>query len=697
MKISLPQALVLIAIVLATVAGGYPASTGGSLEPGIGPLILNFWTGDSAPILAHAIPIVLACTALAITLWQRRVIQAPSLRFWACLGAFLAILGASVVFSRFTMVSIQTWLEWLSYGAITCAVVATMGRGKGPHVLLWTLTGAVGFVAVRGVMEYAGQSDPTWRIFAGWVNPNALAGILLLGLFPALGLVMSEERPVTKVAAAAIAVMIGLALVLTQSKGGYAAAVVGAVAILVLGAAWSGVRRAGLAAIPILLVAVLAVGLSMRKAPAGAPGGGALARVAQASSTSEQSSGFRILLWKTAIALTKERPTGSGIGTFRFESARPGLVQQTVLAHQSWLQLAAEASPIALGLIVVMLVLWLAEMFRGARSVPAERNLARASVVAAVAAGVAHSFIDSDLYYFGSGFVFFALLGCGLQLSADGSGPELLPKNLRRAVALAGCGILAVGSVYFGAVDGLKARVRGAFAARDAETANSALNSLAGLASSDGEVYAMRAATRTGAERLADLRLAAKLNPTTSNFRALATTHLDAKEYVSAVEALKSALEIDPNNFGALSLLIEAEVGQDQLQAAIVAARRLVEVEETSYFKIRALPEVIPTATYSARLFLAKQTTTPAEQIEWLQPAVDGYVQYAETTVPRVKLMDKEGVPFAGETLVEAQAKLAEGLAAADLLIRAYEASGKGAEKEKAKESRALLAQASAA
>lgn len=691
MKVSLPQVLVLIAVVLATIAGGYPASTAMSLGPGIGPFILNLWTGDSAPLMAHALPIILVCAALGITLWQRRVVQAPSLRFWGCLAAFLGILGASVVLSRFTMVSLQTWLEWLSYGAVTCAVVATMGRDRGPQLLLWTLTAAVGFVAVRGVMEYAGQSDPTWRIFSGWINPNALAGILLLGLFPALGLVLTEDRSATKYGAGAFAVMMGMALVLTQSKGGYVAAFVGAVALIGLGSAWAGVKKVGVAMVPLILVALLAVGLSMRKTPSGGPSGSALARVTQASGTSEQSAGFRVLLWKTAVELIKDRPAGSGIGTFRYDSARPGLVQQTVFAHQSWLQVAAEASPLALGLLVVMLFFWLVEMFRAARSMPPERNLARASIVAAIVAAAAHSFVDSDLYYFGSGFVFFALLGCGLQLAADGSGPELLPKNLRHLAALSCCGLLAVGSIYFGAVDVLKARVRDAFASQDRAGAETTIATLTGLAAQDGEVFAMRAATRTGAERIADLRLAAKLNPTTSNYRALAQAHLDSKEYASASEAIKSALGIDPNNFGALSLLIENAVAQDQTPAAVEAARRLVSVEETPYFKIRSLPELIPTDTYSARLFLARQATTPQERIEWLQPALDGFVQYANTTVPRVKLMAPEGIPFAGESLPEARAKLEQGVEVADLLVEAYKAQGKQAEAGKADESKSVL------
>src|SRR5204862_536544 len=52
----------------------------------------------------------------------------------------------------------------------------------------------------------------------------------------------------------------------------------------------------------------------------------------------EQSSGFRFLLWKGAAKLIKSNPIGYGIGTYRYESARPGYTTETQLAHNTFLQ-----------------------------------------------------------------------------------------------------------------------------------------------------------------------------------------------------------------------------------------------------------------------------------------------------------------------------------------------------------------------
>lgn len=664
-----PMIPLLAAVALAVAGGGHWTGSQGELAPGIGSILEAIWGGDSTPGLAHAICGLLAIASLAWILWCRRVVQTPSLRFFVCLMALMGLLGASVLASRFTFVSLSIWAEWLAYAVAAVAVVAVIGRDRGPRLFLWVLVGAVAYMAIRGVIEYgyARAEDPSWRIFAGWVNPNAVGGMLLLGWFPALALVTTEDR-VGKVVAGALAVLIGLALVLTQSKGSELAAIFGLLTLIGFGGAWAGWRRAAPALIPVAVVVVLALAIALRPPP---PGGAAsLDRVMQSSSASEQSAGFRINLWKSAAASIQERPIGTGLGTFRFESARPGIVPLTVFAHESWLQLAAEASPFAAVLAVAMLVFWLVEVLRAARSMPAERNLLRGGVLAAIVASCVHSFIDSDLYYFGIGFVFFALLGCGLQLSADGSGPELLPRGLRRAAVVLCLGSLSIALAYFGVVDAMKSRVRYDFGeGQDLSAAKEGLESLVRWAWFDGEPYAMRAAL-TGSK--SDFEGAVRNAPNASNYRALAQHHLAKKEYPMASLSLNEALKVDPNNMPALWLLMV--VGRESGDAALMenAARRLVSVESKPYFTVRALPELIPTQTYEARLVLASTTGSHEERVELLAPAFEGFLQYFEVTAPRVETMAKAGYPFAGETQQDVEAKRGSARQVAELLAESY-------------------------
>ncbi|HRI43974.1 MAG TPA: O-antigen ligase family protein [Fimbriimonadaceae bacterium] len=666
-----PFWLVVVSLALAIVAGGRLSTGQAVVEPGIAAMIGVIWTGDGAPVLAHAVAGALACLALGLTLWNRRVVQTPSLRFWIAIAAFFGLLTVSVLVSRFKSASVQSLTEWASYGIVLTAVIATSGRRLGPEILLWTVSGACGFLAARGILEYATQPDPTWRIFGGWVNPNALAGMLLLGFFPALGLMLIRDR-VPRLAAGGLAVLIGLALALTQSKGGFLAAGTGLVALALLVVLWGSWKRAAVLAMPLAVIALLVFGLSVRNRTA--EGGSALSRVTEAAATSEQSAGFRLLLWKSAGRLMRTDPAGVGLGAFRFESARPGLVPPTVLAHQSFLQIGAEAGALALILFAAALVIWAIEVIRGARALPPDRNLLRAAVIAAVVASGAHSFIDSDLHYFGSGFAFFAMLGIGLQLASDGTGPELLPSGVRRGLGASTCAVMLLALLSFGGVDWLKAKLRHSLVSGDPEGAVALAQRLEGLARFDGEALSLAAATRTGDERVRLLEQAAALAPSPGNWRAVARAYMAAENTRGAERALQQALITDPNNLPTRRLLVENALAAKDDEAAWREATALVAIETMPYYKVRALPEVIPTETAYGHLVLARLVPGRtgnglAQQAQHLESALSIYLDYARITRPRVENAAKAGMPFAGETLQDVDIRLDEGREAAREMI----------------------------
>jgi hypothetical protein len=106
--------------------------------------------------------------------------------------------------------------------------------------------------------------------------------------------------------------------------------------------------------------------------------------------------------------------------------------------------------------------------------------------------------------------------------------------------------------------------------------------------------------------------------------------------------------------------------------AAVETAKRLISVENTGYFKIRSIPEDIPTETYEARLYLAK-TATNKEAM--LRPAVEGLLQFAKVSLPRTRAMNPDGTG-AGMPTREAEDKAKLGLGALKQLEALYRASG---------------------
>ena len=652
----LPLMLLILVAFLAPIAGGQIALDNLPVF-GMEDILGSLWGEPEAPVLAHAILALFPCAALALLLFKRKIIQVPNTTISAVLLMFFGLLLGTVSYSSYRFLSIQSATEWITYGIAFYAVVAGAGRQKGPAEIVAALTLGCTVVALKGIAEYAStmSSDPTWRIFAGWINPNATAAMLLIGFFCALGLAVSSEKNLAAAWGVA-AVLNGAAIFLTQSKGGLLALGVSGLLMFGLVGLWSareGLPRLkpSLGRLLAVVAALMMVGLMLQVLTRTPSGGGALTRVTSSGATAEQSAGFRANLWKGAIAMTKDRPIGYGLGTYRFESSRPGITPQTHLAHNTYLQLAAEASPIATLLLVAAAGLWFYQVFRGTNKTPVKQNLLRAGVIAAVVAVGAHSLIDSDLYYYGIGLSTFLLLGTGLLLSVDAVAPENVPAGIRRTAG-AGVVLLAVLFVFLGMTDVLKGQMRGALMTGDRDRAMSIKGPLSSYGSADAETWALLAQiASTPEERKEALEQAAALGPSPKNLRALARYQAEQKQIPQAIGSLQRALQADPNNFLALKQLSEYQEESGDAEAARKTLQRLIAVEDTPYFKIRALPELVPTETYEARIALAKTETDPARREELLRQALDGFKRYRESTAPMVKRMGATGASVGGETI----------------------------------------------
>jgi tetratricopeptide (TPR) repeat protein len=275
---------------------------------------------------------------------------------------------------------------------------------------------------------------------------------------------------------------------------------------------------------------------------------------------------------------------------------------------------------------------------------------------------IAHNFIDSDLQVFGTGIAFFALLGVGLLAAIDGVTPEFFPRSFR-SVASASIGAVILLFAFVLQIDFGKSRVRGAIAINDSASASSQIEALAGRGAYDHEVAALVADVSSNQDDLLrNLKRATELGPSMRNYRRLARFYMQSGDYPQAVTALQNALKRDPNNLLALRQLMELHVQQEAFTEAEEVAKRLVDVEKSPYYTVRAIPEAVPTETFRARIFLAGRTADASERAELLEGAVRGFVMYAERTIPKVVQMGKVTPPmkFAGEGVDEARDALSQ-------------------------------------
>ena len=705
------------ALILLLVAAFLTPLIGGQLALEIQPILGGFgaalasvpFDGTEAPTLAHFILGALSIGAFLFVMLGRRVVQVPNNTLTSVLLLFLGLLSATVLISDYKAYSLQIATEWLCYGIALFAVVGSAGRRLGPVALIFALFSGCVLLALKGILEYRDNKAlyPTWRIFAGWNNPNALAVMLLIGFFLGAGLLLTQDR-IGALVAGFGSVVVGLAIALTGSKGAILVLVPGVLIFLGLTIALSERPRRGVVAargaallVGLIFCAAL-LQISQRATPAadGAPGatpappaGSALSRLTDAGSTSEQSVEFRKLLWKTSIALVRENPVGFGVGSFRFVSGRPGLTTQTGLAHNSYLQMAVEGSVFLCLGFVGFVGFWTRLVFRGIRTLPEPSRLLLLSLCAAVFAVLAHAFVDSDFSFFGTGLSVFLLMGVGLLLSADSVAPEFLIPGLRRiAAGLAVVIFLFFG--YFSYVEILRGEAKGELMAGHPDAGAAALSTLESIAPEDGETWYLAAqAARSSSERMADAVRAVQYAPTTRNFRYLARLQLAQNDIGPATFSYQRALRLDPNNLTSLLQLGLLQLKNGDADAAKLTLERLIGVEHTSYFEVRSLPEMVPTETDEARLLLADATNDVATRIKLLKEAVDGYLDYVRKTVPNILQMAKSDPPmdYGGESIESAREKLKKAADAATRLAELDQKQGRAADAKTATDAAAAF------
>jgi len=602
----------------------------------------NLVGGMEVPMLSHAFVALFFVAALFFAASDRRVLQLPHFRLVSVFGAFICVLSLSITISQHKNLSVMAFLEWCTYLMAMVAVVMTVGRGRGPEVVMSGIGAGGSVLALLGLREYAVNKvvDPNWRIFSTWNNPNALAGILVVAFFACVAVAVLSPKPRNLVWGLGAGI-IGLALFLTQSKGGFLSLLVGAGVWVVVGGLKAGMKPMLRGLVPIALVFALTVGLVVsQKSQAASSAGTSVAgsRIVDLKGSADQSAGFRKQLWKSTILLTQQQPTGVGLGTYRFHSSRVGLVTQTQFAHNSYLQLGAEATVLAPLILFAGLGLWFRAAWKTSRDHWESHRVLTAGVFSALAASLAHNMVDSDLYFFGSGLIFFVLLGIGLQVAVDGSTPEFMPKNVRFPVVMAGSVLVLFGLSYFAYESAVKSAVLGARKSQDEAGMTAGLATLQGIAWKDSEASYMLGLyppKMTPDERIPFIKRSIDEGPNQRSSRLLAKLYLSTNKQGEAIGVLTDSLRQDPNNLTTLTVLADAYKQNGDPTKENETLDRLITVENSEYFKIRSLPELVPLETYDARVRRAA-TLSGQAQADMLLPALTGYSEFVMVALPRL-------------------------------------------------------------
>lgn len=255
---------------------------------------------------------------------------------------------------------------------------------------------AVGYPTGR-IVRYIEDNPALARRATGTgVDPNAFAGFLMLVLVLAVGQAVASRPVVARKLCIVTAPVVGLALLLTQSRAAWLGAAVG-VGMLAL------VRYRRLI-VPLILLGSAAAAFGV--------GGGYLSRLTGGLRGQDAATRLRYREFANALQLIQDYPVfGVGFGD------APRIDLQTGVSSV-YLTVAERAGLIGLALFVVVLVGLLTRLIRGAvRATPDEPfgELTLAIASALVAACIAATL---DHYFFNLGFphmaaIFWALAGLG--------------------------------------------------------------------------------------------------------------------------------------------------------------------------------------------------------------------------------------------------------------------------------------------
>lgn len=497
--------------------------------------------------LAALVCALAAC--LACALGSQRLGAGLGRAAWPPAG-FLAWLAVATVGSVYLHASLISLLHIGSYVALLAVFASLFAdeRKRGWGWIAIAIAGAAeGILGLRDwTQTVIFQGDPNWRIFGTMYNPNVLAGYLLVAIPAALVLLARAwqdtrerpERPRLALIAAGFAVLItGAALLLTGSRAGLLGALFGA-AVFAL-AAPTRVRARWLVMAGLALVVLVLIAPPLRT------------RVVSAT-TQSHSGLFRWYTWVGTTEMVRERPLlGFGPGTWEHAYPRYARVGFTRMAHQTPLQIAAEAGVPALLLALAGVALIARRLVAGLRS-GGVRAVECAAGLAALAAVGLHNMADYTWYIPAVGLTLSAALGLALAASREHPSPPAARGRCRLGVAIALLAVIAAGWGLRAQL--LHARAEAMLARGHYQSAVVPLRRAAEIDPLDAGIRqdlarAVAVSTIGGPARAVEIRLrAARLNPLDGgNYVALADLYAGLGEEQSALAAAKRAIEVSPN------------------------------------------------------------------------------------------------------------------------------------------------------
>lgn len=580
--------------------------------------------------------LLLVALATLVTVWREW--KRP-----VAIGAIPGLAGACVLMGGWAALSItRGFTPALSLNALAClfsvlllgGLVSRLSRDR---TALIALLGAIliggTLVATFGLREYIEafkQHDTAHRTFSSFVNPDFLAGYLLLTLPITLAaFVVARERMLRLLLGFGLAFQ-SACLLLTGSRAGVAMLLVALAAWLAF-VAFAGALRRERRSIGIGL-AVFALGAVLGFTPTLKRFQGTVSvtnretgqvttqSVAEAQGNSGE---FRRRTWDGTVHMALANPLlGTGIGTYEVAYPRYAETAFTLHAHNGYLQWLGETGlPGGLFLLAALAAstAFATHTLRLQRlrlpgdeeeiegnsytALFGDRSLLLAGLLAGVLASLLHNLFDSDIYLVGTAVNLAAAVGLMVGLARDLAplGTQR-PRPLGREM-LGGLLLLTFFLLWrSSAALGVRIHIATGEEMTSPETATQAQEAFRAAAAADpldGDppLYTAMLYQRMNRpeEALAALQEGVRKAPTGKALYRLGQFYAHNGDTANAITALERGWQREPRNLQLLRALAEVERRAGKIGQAAATYRQITALETMPYGKVRAVPEMVET------------------------------------------------------------------------------------------------------